>query len=65
MDLVSRGNVGALTNVILHAGKRKSPKTIDVVNRVNIIGKEKCQGLIGLHNFTGSDYGGKFVGISK
>ena len=29
------------------------------------IGQEKSQGLIGLHNFTGADWGGKFVGVSK
>ena len=25
----------------------------------------KCQGFVGLHNFSGADWGGKFVGISK
>ena len=30
-----------------------------------MIGRRKCQGLIGLHNFSGADWGGKFVGISK
>ena len=65
MDLVARGNTGALSGLILHAGKRNKPKSIDVVNRVECIGKKKSQGLVGLHNFTGNDYGGKFVGISK
>ena len=55
----------ALTNIILHAGKYNSPKDIDVVQRVSSLGKNKSHGLIGFHNFTGSDYGGKFVGISK
>jgi len=26
---------------------------------------DKSKGLIGLHHFTGSDWGGKFVGVSK
>ena len=65
IDLVSRGHIGALTNIILHAGKYNSPKDIDVVQRVHALGKRKAQGLIGFHNFTGSDYGGKFVGITK
>jgi hypothetical protein len=30
-----------------------------------VIGRNKCQGLIGLHNFSGADWGGKFVGITK
>ena len=29
------------------------------------MGKEKSKGLIGLHNFSGADWGGKFAGISK
>ena len=30
-----------------------------------VIRRWKCQGLIGLHNFSGADWGGKFVGINK
>jgi len=26
---------------------------------------DKSKGLIGLHHFTGADWGGKFVGVSK
>ena len=29
------------------------------------IGSNKCKGLLGFHNFSGADLGGKFVGISK
>ena len=65
MDLVSHGHVGPLTNLLLHAGKGRDQKVIDIVNRVSCIGQVKCQGLVGLHNFTGNDYGGMFVGISK
>jgi hypothetical protein len=32
---------------------------------VRVSGSEKCLGLIGLHNFTGADLAGQFVGISK
>ena len=38
---------------------------IYVVERVHATGSLKSQGLIGLHNFTGADWGGKFVGITK
>ena len=35
------------------------------MERASVLGHLKCQGLVGLHNFTGADWGGKFVGISK
>jgi hypothetical protein len=35
------------------------------VERVRVIGPHRCQGLIGLHYFSGADWGRKFVGISK
>ena len=65
MDLVSTGNTSATTNVILHAGKESKPKDIDIVGRVQSIGRRKSQALIGLHTFTGEDHGNKFVGITK
>ena len=36
-----------------------------MVERVQVIRRHKCQGLIGLHNFSGVDWGGDFVGISN
>ena len=30
-----------------------------------MIGIRKCQGFIGLHNFSGAEWGGKFVEITK
>ena len=30
-----------------------------------MIGTRKCEGLIGLRNFSGADFGLKFVGITK
>jgi len=35
------------------------------MKRVQVIGRRKCQGLIGLHNFAGDDWDVKFVGITK
>ena len=40
-------------------------RKIDVLKCVQIIGSHKCLGLIGLHNFSGADWGGKFVCITK
>ena len=40
-----------------------------MVKQVDRIGREKCKGHIGLHiglhHFSGADWGGKFVGITK
>ena len=35
------------------------------MGRVHAVGSLKSQGLIGLHNFTGADWGDKLMGISK
>ena len=40
-------------------------RVVDVRERVKALGSTKAKALIGLHNFTGADWGGKFVGISK
>ncbi|KAG0715585.1 hypothetical protein GWK47_011611 [Chionoecetes opilio] len=67
LDLVFRGHLGShsLTSLKLLTGKGNEYRQIDVVERVQVIGRRKCQGLIGLHNFSGADWGGKFVGITK
>jgi hypothetical protein len=36
----------------------------DINELCRIIGTEKCKGLIGFHNFKGTDWGGKFIGVS-
>jgi len=65
LDLASRGRLGFHTRLKFLTGKATKYREIDVVERVRAIGSLKCQGLIGLHNFTGADWGGKFVGITK
>ncbi|MES9881331.1 MAG: hypothetical protein ABW185_10665 [Sedimenticola sp.] len=65
IDLVSNDRLGDLTRLKFLTGKSRKFREIDVVERVRVIGRRKCQGLIGLHNFSGADWGGKFVGISK
>ena len=42
---------------------RKS--TINVIERVKVIGTSKAKGLIDFHNFSGAGWDGKYVGISK
>ena len=65
MDLASKGHLGALSKLVMLAGTGAKYREIDIKERVAAIGSEKASGLIGLHNFTGADWGGKFVGISK
>jgi len=54
-----------ITRLKLLTGKGTKYRQIDVIERVQATGHRKCQGLIGIHNFSGVDWGGKFVGITK
>ena len=65
MDLVAHGQCGAFTKLNFLTGKGDKCRSINIRERVSVIGREKCQGLIDFHNFTGADWGGKCVGISK
>ena len=65
MDLVAHGRLGAFTKLNFLTGKGDKYRSINIRELVSVFGQEKCQGLIDFHNFTGADWGGKFVGISK
>ena len=65
MDLVAHGRINEFVMLKFLTGKANKYRSIDIHERVSIIGREKSQDLIGLHDFTGADWGGKFVGISK
>ena len=65
MDIASRHHLGAMTKLTFVTGKGAKHRCIDVLGRVSALGQAKSQGLLGFHNFTGADWGGKFVGISK
>ena len=65
MDLVANGNLESPTTLRFLTGKGAKYKAIDVCCRVSAIGVEKSKGLIGLHHFTGADWGGKFIGVFK
>ena len=58
LDLVSHGRLEALISPQVLTSKGTKYKEIDAVERVQVIGRHKCQGLIGLHNFTGTYWGG-------
>ena len=57
LHLVSCGGLGThpQTGLKFLTGRSVKYREIDVVERANVIGHRKCQGLIGLHNFSGTD----------
>ncbi|CAB4019967.1 Hypothetical predicted protein [Paramuricea clavata] len=63
MDLFSSNNIAGHVRFI--TGKGKAKRTIDIRTRCEAVGTEKSKGLLGLHAFSGADWGGKFAGISK
>jgi len=46
-------------------GKGTRTWEIDGFKRAEVIRHHKYQGLLGLHNFSGTDWGSKFIGIAK
>ena len=64
-SLIIREKLEALSKLVILAGTRVKYREIDVQELMAAIGSEKARGLIGLHNFSGADWVGKFVGISK
>ena len=65
LDLVSCGHIVSPTRLKLITGKGTKKQKINVLERMQAIGYQKCQGLLGFPNFSGADCGGKFVGITK
>ena len=65
LDLVSCGHIASLTHLKLITGKGTKKREIDVFECVQAHGYRKCQGLLGFHHFSGADWGGNFVGITK
>lgn len=63
MDLLSTNDIPEEVRFI--TGKGKAKRTIDIRARCKAVGTEKSKGLIGLHAFSGADWGGKFSNISK
>ena len=65
IDLAASNYLGAMTKLTMLTGTGARYREVDIRERVEAIGKRKVKALIGLHNFTGADWGGKFVGLSK
>ena len=64
LDLVSNIHLHEKTHLQFLTGKGKG-RIIDVKQQVQVVGKSKYQALVGFHNFTGADWGCKFVGETK
>ena len=62
IDVVANGHLGTSTRLRFLAGKGKNYRVIDIRDRVSVIRMEKSKGV---HHFTGADWNGKFVGVSK
>ena len=56
MDLVARGRLGEFAKLNFLTGKGDTYRSINFRERVSVIG---------FHDFTGADWGGKFVVFSK
>ena len=65
MHVAASGYLGVHCNLKLISGTANKRKTIDIMERVLTIGPMKSKGLLGFHEFSGSDWGGKTVGITK
>lgn len=62
MDLTSNHQVHIEINFV--TGKGKAQRKIDFKERCLALTPDKSRGLLGLHAFTGADWGGKFAGVS-
>ena len=65
IDLVSRDLLASQTHLKVLTGKERKYREIDLIKRVQAIVPRKCQWFSGQHNFSGADWSGKFVGITK
>jgi hypothetical protein len=65
MDLVANNRLGSQSELAFVTGRGAKRRRIDLIECVKSLGSKKSKGLVGFHNFTGADWGGKFVGISK
>ncbi|KAG0717272.1 hypothetical protein GWK47_054801 [Chionoecetes opilio] len=66
LDLIASRQIASLLSLKFHTGKGKKKREIDIFERVQVIGRRKCQGLLGLHNFSGKQLGsGAFGRVVK
>ena len=65
INLVSHRLLATQTHLKFLTGKGRKYREIDIIKRVQVTGTRKYKGFIGLHTFSGADWGRKFAGITK
>ena len=65
INLVSHGLLAPQKHLKFLTGKGRKYREIDIIKRVQVTGTRKYKGFIGLHTFSGADWGRKFAGITK
>ena len=65
MDLLSAHNISGQLHPTTGKKKEKEKEVIDIRAKCLEVGFEKSRGLLGLHAFTGADWGGTFAGVTK
>ena len=65
MDLVATCTIHVPGRLKPLTGRGRFFRTTDIKERCAAIGVEKSKALVGLHNFTGADWGGQFFNVSK
>ena len=65
IDIAASATEVESCNLNLLTGKGDRYRRIDIHEKVKALGKDKSRAVIGLHNFSGADWGGKFAGIGK
>lgn len=63
LDLCSRYDFPDI--LLFITGRGNNRRSIDVKERYSAVGKEKSKGLLGLHAFSGADWGESLYGVSK
>ena len=65
MRLTAKGHLFVNNTLTLISGQGKKKTPIDYVDRVCAVSPNKFKGILGFHNFCGSDWGGRLIGIAK
>lgn len=65
IDLAASATEVEAFNLSLLTRKGGKYRRIDIQEKVKALIKEKSRAVIGLHNFSGADWGGKLAGIVK
>ena len=65
MDLASSHDISGQLHLVTGKKKAKEKEVINIREKCLEVGLEKSRSLIGLHAFSGADWGGKFAAVTK